>query len=208
MSKLFLNYYWHNNRFPKLELWVVFVFIVSLFSKSTAQPKFYFEHFSLEKGLSQGSGYAVAQYDDYMWFGTQDGLNRFDGYDFTVFRADEAHSVNDNFIQNLLTDSQGRFWVATSKGLCLYQKGNEKFASFNAFFGLKHLVDKASISQVTEDKYGHIWIETDEKGLFSFDPKTKQIKEYKGAFKNIINFAKSKDGTLHFVSDKEVFKGS
>jgi ligand-binding sensor domain-containing protein len=67
------------------------------------------EHYSQEKGLSQGTGYAIAQFDDYMWFATQDGLNRFDGYDYKMFRAGGKHGLSNSFVQALLADRQGRF---------------------------------------------------------------------------------------------------
>ena len=68
----------------------------------------YFEHYSPERGLSQGSGYVSVQFDDFMWLGTQDGLNRFDGYDFKVYKSKQ---INANFTQTLLNDKKGHLWA-------------------------------------------------------------------------------------------------
>ncbi|MGL4632158.1 MAG: ligand-binding sensor domain-containing protein [Leadbetterella sp.] len=169
------------------------------------QSKFLFEHYSLEQGLSQGSGYAVAQYDNFMWMGTQDGVNRFDGYNFKVFRSDDVKGVNDNFIQGFLHDSQNRFWVATIKGICLYDKANESFEKLDDYFKIKHVLNKVSVRKITEDRAGNIWFITDENGIFCFNSKTKQFQSYFDKANNFIELDKSPDGKLWLLSDEDVY---
>lgn len=137
-----------------------------------------FEHYGQEKGLSQGTGYAIAQFDGYMWFATQDGLNRFDGYEFNVFRAGGRYGLNNSVVLALLVDSRGRFWVGTQGGLNLYDKANERFERFNKIAGIAHALDSVSIKQLVDDKRGNIWVLTTEKGLFRVNTATRRISRY------------------------------
>ncbi|MBL7957127.1 MAG: response regulator [Flavobacteriales bacterium] len=89
-----------------------------------------FRHISIKDGLSQGMVHAITQ-DRYgfMWFGTKDGLNRYDGYSFTVYRHDPADSttVRNSFINAVLEDRAGRLWVGTPTGLDVFDRATETF---------------------------------------------------------------------------------
>lgn len=79
-----------------------------------------FDHLSIEQGLSLSVVNTIAQdRDGYMWFGTQDGLNRYDGFSFEVYRsrAGDINSLPDNHITHLLADAKGGLWVGTTRGL-------------------------------------------------------------------------------------------
>src|SRR5262249_16198226 len=113
-------------------------FIVFLFSGSayaaTAIPSvkhLKFEPLTINDGLSQGMINCILQdHLGFMWFATKDGLNRYDGYRFTVFRHDpsDSRTVIDNFIQTIFEDSKGRLWVGTAtKGLELFNRESETF---------------------------------------------------------------------------------
>lgn len=171
----------------------------------SSQKPFLFERYNQESGLSQGTGYAIASYDDFRWFGTQDGLNRFDGYGFKVFRAGGAHALNTSFVQALLADSQGRFWVGTGGGVNLYNKKQETFARFSDIFGLKHLIDSVSIKKIFEDQQHNIWVMAEEKGLFCFNPNTRQIAAYLRTDKSLYDFCFAPDGTLWVSSYNEIY---
>src|SRR5688572_12981239 len=102
-----------------------FVLLIALLSSSllhaTAQATLptkalHFEALTINDGLSQGMITCMLQ-DRYgfMWFGTKDGLNRYDGYQFVVYRRNDAdkNSLSDNYINSLFEDSRGRLWVGT-----------------------------------------------------------------------------------------------
>lgn len=102
--------------------------------ESIAQPRqaLRFEQISIEQGLSQLSAQSIAQdKKGFMWFGTQDGLNRFDGYSFTIYRhdPDDAGSPSDNNVLALLSASDGMLWVGTLRG------GLSRFMLFNREIG-------------------------------------------------------------------------
>ncbi|MBD2753410.1 sensor histidine kinase [Spirosoma validum] len=164
------------------------------------------EHFSQERGLSQGTGYDIDQFDDYMWFATQDGLNRFDGYEFKVFRPGGKHSLNNSVVQALLADSKGRFWVGTGGGLNVYDKTNEQFDQVSNVFKREHLLDTVSIEKLLEDRRGNIWVMTDERGLYRIDPNTQKINSYFPDDNSLYNLCLSLDGELWVSTYQGIYR--
>ena len=92
-----------------------------------------FGHLSISDGLSQMSVVSIAQdTDGYMWFGTRDGLNRYDGKEFKIFRNDieDTLSISDNYIKVLIKDPKGGLWIGTAGGLNYYDSISESFTRF------------------------------------------------------------------------------
>src|SRR6266702_6438019 len=78
-----------------------------------------FTHLSIEGGLSQSNVTCILQDSHgFMWFGTRDGLNKYDGYKFTVFKNTEgdSKSISNNFITSLIEDKKGDLWIGTWGG--------------------------------------------------------------------------------------------
>ena len=88
-----------------------------------------FTHLTTNDGLSQG--YVVDILQDrrgFMWFATRDGLNRYDGYTFVVYKHDpnDPGSLNSNFLQDLMEDDHGNLWVATNTGVNRFDLTTER----------------------------------------------------------------------------------
>jgi ligand-binding sensor domain-containing protein len=99
-------------------------------SNGYAQLPIRFKRYSTENGLSQGTIYSMFQDSrGFMWFGTWDGLNRFDGYDFTRFKpkAGDTNSIAGNYINSILEDKKGNLWVGTNEALNKYDYKNKNF---------------------------------------------------------------------------------
>src|ERR1700748_3770584 len=96
---------------------------------AAGQP-YYFNHYQVENGLSNNSVECSIQDDDgFLWIGTINGLNRFDGYTFKTFYNDpgDTASIGSNFIRCLYNDKHGVIWVGTNKGVYTFDKVGEKF---------------------------------------------------------------------------------
>src|SRR3989337_3934217 len=93
-----------------------------------------FEHLSTYEGLSQSNTLCIQQDSrGFMWFGTRDGLNKYDGYQFTVFKhnAQNPKSLSNNTISDIAEDSQGNLWIATwGGGVNRFDQAKEQFIHY------------------------------------------------------------------------------
>jgi ligand-binding sensor domain-containing protein len=89
-------------------------------------------YLGIEQGLSNNAVTSIFQdHDGFMWFGTFDGLNRYDGYGFKVFRNNfnDSTSLNDNHVRIIADDASHHLWVGTGKGLNIYNAVKANFFS-------------------------------------------------------------------------------
>lgn len=136
------------------------IFSLSLVAQ---QSNIKFDRINYKDGLSQSDVTAIFQdYKGLIWMGTQDGLNLYNGFEFTVFSHDllDSTSISNSFIHVIFEDSDKNLWVSTENGLNLFNRNNQTFSTF--------LIDKkAAISKknnvwsITEDKNKNIWAATD-----------------------------------------------
>lgn len=111
----------------KAALFIVLFFLQAFAVKSQS---FYFRHYQVENGLSNNTvGCSLQDLKGFLWFGTKDGLNRFDGYTFKTFQndRDDPKSIGSNFIISLHEDKKGVLWVGTDRGLFKYDAETESF---------------------------------------------------------------------------------
>ena len=114
---------------------VVSLFLIfALCLKSIAQDaSLRFEHIGIEEGLSNENVTQIFQDSKgYIWFGTFDGLNKYDGYSFTKYRLDpfDSNSISQNFIYTIWEDKYGAIWVSSFEGLCKFDRSTEKFTRY------------------------------------------------------------------------------
>ncbi len=133
-----------------------------------------FLHYGSEEGLSQSSAQVITQDNlGFLWIGTQDGLNRFDGYSFKVFRPDpnDPNALRSGEILSIYNDGGGALWIGTDAGLHRYDPLTGKF---------KHWVHDSQnpdslvndvVQAIYQDRQGVLWIGT-QSGLDQFDPST------------------------------------
>jgi ligand-binding sensor domain-containing protein/signal transduction histidine kinase len=133
-----------------------------------------FERIGVEQGLSQESVLNVLQdRQGFMWFGTQAGLNRFDGYRVTVFRNDpeDPGSIPDNYVIASYEDSEGRLWFGTKGGLARFDEIAQKFVSYQpAGYDAGSAVTRG-VTAITPDGKGGLWLGSGS-GVRHFDPAT------------------------------------
>src|ERR1700712_5138803 len=99
--------------------YLFFLFLLIPFLASSQSKRLKFEHLQTDAGLSQSNVTSILQDSrGFMWFGTRDGLNKYDGYKFTVYRNDpkNKNSISNNYIMDIIESSNGDLWIATWGG--------------------------------------------------------------------------------------------
>ncbi|MCQ2289201.1 MAG: response regulator [Muribaculaceae bacterium] len=144
--------------------------------------RYYFHHLSSQNGLSQNDVKAILQDSHgFMWLGTKNKLNRYDGTSVKTIECRDAKTgFCNNNISSLYEDADHMLWVGTDKGVFLYDPAAEVFT---------HLEIKTSrgvamtdwVAQIDHDNDGNVWIIVPNQGIFKYDPKKKDLKQYSTA---------------------------
>lgn len=139
------------------------------------EKRYRFEHLTAKDGLSQYTVQSILQDRfGFLWFGSQMGLNRYDGYQFRVFLADrnDPHSLSEHNIRTMLEDSEGYLWIGTSHGLNRYDQSTEKFTPFLHDPNDDSTIPGNSISSILEDHEKNLWVLTQPGGIAKLDRRT------------------------------------
>jgi diguanylate cyclase (GGDEF)-like protein len=140
-----------------------------------------FRHITPEDGLSQSSVLAIVQdREGLMWFGTQEGLNRYDGYQFKTFSPDPGTTPGGSMpiVRALLEDREGVLWVGTDDGLHRFDRSSSKFARFENDPTNPMSLSNNRVRVIYEDSAGSLWIGTEGGGLNRFDPRSKTFTRF------------------------------
>lgn len=133
-----------------------------------------FDRISTANGLSHSIVHSITQdKEGFLWFGTREGLNKYDGYSFQIYEHDLADSttISDNYVRSLCTDHLGQIWAATAKGLSCFNKATGRFAVYLHYPGVANSLSDNDVGAVLADRSGTIWVGTS-KGLDKFNPAT------------------------------------
>lgn len=140
-----------------------------------------YSEINMKDGLSQSTVLDMTQdIQGFMWFATQDGLNRYDGYTFEVYRYDSnnPNSLSHNYINNIFQDSNGFLWLATRKGLNRFDPRTNEFVRFFHDKQDPYSLGDNLVVAINEDHLGHIWVGSQEHGLSVYNPITKRFIHY------------------------------
>ncbi|MES2730788.1 MAG: two-component regulator propeller domain-containing protein [Bacteroidota bacterium] len=179
------NFLYHKSFFtlPVL-LWLVLSW--SLFTTSTSvyaqSLDIKFGHLTTKEGLSQSRVYSILQdKQGFMWFGTWDGLNKYDGYKFTVYNNNpfNSSSISSDRVVDILEDRKGNIWVATvDRGLNKFDKNTDTFIQYKTDNKKGNGLSNVNLNSLFEDSQGNIWIGTQGGGLNKLDPQRMQFTHY------------------------------
>jgi signal transduction histidine kinase/CheY-like chemotaxis protein/ligand-binding sensor domain-containing protein len=137
-----------------------------------------FQRISIEDGLSQSDVYCILQDSrGFMWFGTQDGLNRYDGYNFKVYKNDpeNPHSISNNYVYSIYEDQSGTLWIGTDGGgLNKFDRDKEQFLHYRNNPNNPRSLSHDYVRSIIKDQSGVLWIGTYGGGLNKLVPGAKE----------------------------------
>jgi len=138
-----------------------------------------FQHLTINNGLSLSSVYCI--YEDkagFMWFGTEDGLNRYDGKSFTIFRsqAGNQNSLSYKWTEIIFEDSRGQLWFGSKGGLTVFNPANETFGQYRSQEDNTAALSNDTVTAISESRDGSLWVGT-AKGLNRIELKSGKIEQ-------------------------------
>ena len=154
-------------------LFAVLMILVSSFASAQSQ-QLHFTHIGTANGLSDLDVNTILQDKrGFIWVGTADGLNRYDGYKFKTYRNDvkDTSSIGGSYIQDMTEDRDGNLWVATiGGGLNEFDRKTNRFRRYRHDEKNSNSISSDFVTRVVIDKYGKVWAATQYSGLNVFDP--------------------------------------
>ena len=176
---------------PSCKNLLALISIMSFLTLKIYAQEVHFRHLTSDDGLSQNFISCILQdQKGFMWFGTKDGLNRYDGYSFVVYQNDpfDSTTISENYITALYEDSRGYIWIGTLKGgLNCFQRETEIFIRINFRSHTQENNNLNEIKSITEDSRGNIWFATRGDGLFRLS--IKNGNPLQSTYKQFINAA-------------------
>ncbi|QEC64920.1 response regulator [Mucilaginibacter ginsenosidivorans] len=167
----------------ELRCWLVLLFFAAPVFSFAQTQQLHFSHLGTANGLSELNPNSILQDSrGFIWIGTADGLNRYDGYKFRVFRNDvkDTTSIANNYVQDIAEDRQGNLWIATvGGGLNKYDRKANRFHRFLHDPKSLNSISSNFTSKVIIDDYGKIWVSTQHDGVDVYDPFNGIFKHYR-----------------------------
>jgi signal transduction histidine kinase/ligand-binding sensor domain-containing protein len=161
----------------------------------------------MKDGLSENSIRCIIEdKTGFMWFGTEDGINRFDGYEFKQFRSNYQNdfSLSSGHIKSFFLDQKGYLWICTRDGVNLFDHKKEKFYNYKNLYHKAFRPIKGDIEMMTQDMKGNYYIAGNDQGLFKISDLDKECHQFKineKGLSSIITF-------LCFVDDENMLVGT
>ncbi|MFY0628361.1 MAG: response regulator [Reichenbachiella sp.] len=186
MKKINMREKRNNSSFVKR---LVAIAIISIPVFVNAQPQSYFAndfyHYNTRNGLSQNDVREIFQDSKgYIWVGTHDGLNRFDGYSFETFTKDidNENSISSNLISSIAEDSLGNIWMGTDdKGICIYDRKNNTFSFIQNSSKKPDILTSNRVNKLLIDDKGYVWAGSNfglNRIQYDFENKTHEITHF------------------------------
>lgn len=161
----------------------------------------HFDRLDINDGLSQNTVTSIIQDDKgFMWFGTKDGLCRYDGKSFKTFMHDPrlTTGLGNSLIKCLVEDHDRRIWVGTDSGLYIYDPEMEHFSAVPLYADDGKPVTKP-VPILDCDREGRVWIVVENNDVFCYDPQTRQVECRYKPRKTLRSLASDKNGVIWFA---------
>ncbi len=151
----------------------VILFILSAHNSRASEDQYKFTRVDISDGLSHNQvNCMIKDSKGFVWLGTKSGLNRYDGYNFKIFKhnPDDSLTIPDNFVDYLFEDHEGLIWVRTRQGFAIYDPVKETFTSHHRVYGINPSLPGYSITSLMHDRQGNTWMVSSNSGLYKYSP--------------------------------------
>lgn len=194
----------------KSKIIVIFVLFLSVRYATGQENNLKFEHLTVEDGLSQNTVYDILQdHEGFMWFATQDGLNKYDGYDFKIYKQNpkDDNSLSHSAVFVLFEDSKNNLWIGTiGGGLNRFIREKDCFEHYKHKKNENSLIND-NVRDIDEDKRGNLWLGT-YGGVSCFNKKTKKFTNYIHLPTNSNSLINNYVWTVKVMKDDEIWIGT
>lgn len=172
----------HNHNGRHFAAWLVAILLsVMPLCSWAGNMRLNLKDYTVEQGLSNSHVTSIIQdRKGFVWIGTNNGLNCFDGYGFRVFQKNPllSNTLGSNAVTCLFEDSKENIWVGCKDGvLSCYDTRSETFTTYMCSFPME--MNKGDVSAIKEDGKGNIWITVDRVGFVRLDPQTGKMMRYR-----------------------------
>jgi signal transduction histidine kinase/ligand-binding sensor domain-containing protein/DNA-binding response OmpR family regulator len=187
---------------------ILIIFLLVQKELFAQQDDIVFEHYSVDQGMYETNITCIVQDNiGFMWFSTNSGIEKYDGYNFTAYKnnPDDTNSIDNAFANTLYKDNKGNIWIGNKRGFDLIDNSAETFTHFKPHPRELETKTNNHVNSICEDKKGKLWIGTLD-GLNTFDKSSGNFHTIlhdnnnpESICSNIINsIHKGKDGSLWF----------
>ncbi len=169
-----------------------------------------FEHLTIEHGLSQNAGVVIFQDSKgYLWIGTQDGLNRYDGFNFKIYKhdPDDPTSISHNSILSIEEDMDGYLWIGTWGGLNRFDRAAETFIRYRHDKNELSSLSNDTVTDIKQDANGVLWVGT-LGGLDRYDPLTNGFDHFKNDTNDIRSLSSNAISVIFEDSNNQLWIGT
>ena len=148
----------------------ILVLILITVACTASARSFKFRNYQVNHGLSENTVQAILQdRQGFIWLGTKDGLNRFDGNEFRIFRNDplSGKTIGNSFVRSIMEDSEGKLWIGTDRQLYIYHPSSEDFTLFDQKTA-EGIGITSEVHSICAENENTIWIGTGTQGVFCY----------------------------------------
>lgn len=167
------------NNSKQIQIPIILLFII-FFCTDLQGQRLISRKYTIDNGLSSNRVYSIIQDSiGFIWLGTHDGLNRFDGINFKKYYYSDAEgSISSNSIRRLLIDNNNKMWIAHDSGIDIYDPQTDRFTHFDATTKEGEKVT-TRVLDLIQDKEGMVWIATNGSGLYRYNTHSNELASFK-----------------------------
>ena len=169
-------------------------------------PDFQFKKYQVNDGLSENTVFCIMQdKKGFIWLGTKDGLNKFDGVNFTVYRQQQnKNSIGNNYVKSIIESSDDKLYVGTDDGVYIMNRIDETFIRLEETLNIQKDII-TSVTHLTFDQYNRLWIACRNDGVYIYDPAKEELKSIQST---VYDLTKTTTWTIHEDNSGEIWIGT